>query len=637
MRIKWLSLVRVLGLAMVLTYHFFTRLLPGGFFGVDLFFALSGYLTTALIVEEFRKTGGFRCFAFFKRRFLRIFPPLFLSLIITLPFALLISPDFITGIARQAAGALGFVTNYLEILGGGSYEAQLLPHLYIHTWSLALEMHYYLLWGLACLGIGALVWRLVKKEDHRLRRLKIALAVPAVLLAVLCWWNMQRLFAASPGNPTKAYFDSPSHALPFFVGSIAGALFGIDIKETIAAKLSSRLSLCASIAAMALAAGGLVMMGVFFTFNEKKTYQYGFALAALLAVLLICAARALHEGTPKLKRDPRAVSFVADTSYGVYLFHWPLYIVFGNIISRNWLASLITLVLSLGLAAMTFYGIEPLLHGKKPWENHKALKIAYPAMAMLCLFGLAGSVRVVARAPEINSLELPILVGNIYQDAESAAALHGRAAAIPAEPIKDRGRAPFCADAVHDPSLADNAWIPAVSIYSIPGGVSFIGDSVALAADRLLRETIPDSRIDMEVSRKLEMGREVLREWQAEGSLREYVVIALGTNDGTEALVHLDGILEELPAGCRVVLVTPYLAKPELGIDDREIAAYYRKLAQALPYVTVADWAMAIAGRPELLGPDGTHLKANSATAMQLFTDVVLKGIDEAGRKEGKG
>ena len=634
MRIKWLGLARVLGLAMVLTYHFFKRLLPGGFFGVDLFFALSGYLTTALIVEEFRKTGGFRCFAFFKRRFLRIFPPLFLSLIITLPFALLVSPDFTAGIARQAAGALGFVTNYLEILGGGSYEAQLLPHLYIHTWSLALEVHYYLLWGLACLGIGALVWRFVKKEDHRLRWLKIALAVPAVILAALCWWNMRRLFAASPGNPTKAYFDSLSHALPFFIGSAAGALFGISIKENIAAKLNRRLCLFASIAAMALAAGGLIAIGVFFTFNEKKTYQYGFALAALLATIIICAARVLHEATPGLKRDPRALSFAADTSYGVYLFHWPLYIVFSNIISRNWLASLITLILSLGLAAMTFYGIEPLLRGKKPWEKHRALKLAYPAMAMLCLFGLAGSVQVVARAPEINNLELPILVGNIYQDAESAASLHGRSAAIPAEPIKDRDRIPFWADAVHDPSLADGAWIPAVSIYSIPGGVSLIGDSVSLGADPLLRETIPNLLLDAEISRSLKAGRELLREWQDDGSLREYVVISLGSNSTNDWRAQIDGMLDELPAGCRVVFVTPYRGIPDPGVFDKEVATYYRALAETLPYVTVADWAEVAAERQELLAADKEHLGGDRA--MQLFTDVVLKGIAEAGRKAGK-
>jgi len=464
--------------------------------------------------------------------------------------------------------------------------------------------------------------------------LKITLAGLSTVLAGLCWWNMRRLFAAS--NPTRAYFDSLSHALPFFAGSAAGALFGIKMEGKTAAKLNTRLCLAISIAVTALAAGGLVTMGVFFTFNEERTYQYGFALAALLAVSILCGLRALHEATPHIKRDPRALSFFADTSYGVYLFHWPLYIVFGNLISRTWLASLIALILSLGLAAMTFYGIEPLLRGKKPWEKHRVMKIAYPAVAMLCLFGLAESVQVIARAPEINNLELPIMVGNIYQDAESAAALHGRAAAIPAEPVADRGRAPFWADAAHDPSLAGGAWVPAVRIHAIPGGVSFIGDSVALSADRLLRETIPDCTIDLEVSRKLGMGREVLREWQAEGSLRETVVIALGTNDGAEALVHLDGILGELPAGCRVVLVTPYLAKPERGIDDRVIAAYYRALAQTLPYVTVADWADVVAGRPDLLGADGYHLNYSNRKAAQVYTDIVLEGIAQAGKKEGK-
>ena len=640
MRIKWLGLVRVLGLAMVLLYHFFKGLLPGGFFGVDLFFALSGYLTTALFVEEFRKTGAFRWLDFCKRRFMRIFPPLLLSVVITLPFALLISPDFTGGIARQAAGALGFATNYLEILGGGSYEAQLLPHLYIHTWSLALEMHYYLLWGLACLGAAALLWVLVKKPEKRPRLLQLALAVPAVVLAGLCWWNMRRLFAASPGNPTKAYFDSLSHALPFFVGSAAGALFGIKLKEKIAERLNSRLCFAISSSVVALAAGGLSMMGVFFTFNQARTYQYGFALAALLATAVICGLRALHEATPKIKRDPKAISFVADTSYGVYLFHWPLYIVFSNVISRNWLVSLVTLALSLGLAAITFYGIEPLLHTqpvlliKKQWKKHWAMKIFYPAVAMLCLFGLAGSAQVLARAPEINDLELPIMVGNLYQDAESAAALHARAAAIPAEPVIARDKPPAWADAAHDPSLADLSWVPAVNIGAMPGGVSFVGDSVSLGAERFLRETIPNSLVDCEVSRTMRAGRALLREWQDDGSLREYVVIALGANGYGDWQAQIDAMLDELPAGHRVVFVTPYLGKPDPGISEREIAAYYRELARTLPYVTVADWAEAVEPHQDLLASDRTHLLGNRAA--QLFADVVLMGIDEAGRKEGK-
>ena len=639
MKIKWLGLVRVLGLALVLVYHFFKDLLPGGFFGVDLFFTLSGYLTTALFIEEFRKSGGFKWLDFCKRRFLRIFPPLLLSIIITLPFALLISPDFTGGIARQTAGALGFVTNYLEILGGGSYEAQLLPHLYIHTWSLALEMHFYLVWGLVCLGAVALLWLLVKNEKRRLPALKLALGIPAVICAVLCWWNMQRLFAANPGNPTAAYFDSLSHGLPFFIGAAAGALFGIKIKKSTAQRLNSPVCAGASIAALVLAAGGLVFMGLRFGFTEARTYKYGFLLASLLAAAIILASRALHEATPNLKRDPRAVSFIADTSYGVYLFHWPLYIVFGSIIAQNWLVSLVTFALSLGLAALSFYGAEPLLHKKtglkeflrdKPW-----LKITALATAILCVLGLAGSAAVLVRAPEINSLELPIMVGNVYQDAESAAELYNRAAAIQAEPIKDREKIVTWGDAVHNPSLADGEWIPAVHIESIPGGVSFLGDSVALGADRLLRDTIPNSYVNSEVSRSLIAGRQLLRDWQADGSLREYVVISLGSNGYGDWQAQIDGMLAELPAGCRVVFVTPFIGKPVKDIKDKEIAAYYRQLEQELPYVTVAEWAQAIAQHQDYLASDKIHL--NGSKARQLFVDTVLQGIARAGEKPGKG
>jgi len=634
-RIKWLGLARVLGLAMVLIYHFFRRVLPGGFLGVDLFFTLSGYLTTALFVEEFRKTGGLKWLDFCKRRFMRIFPPLFLSVIITLPFALLTAPDFTGGIDRQAAGALGFVTNYLEILSGGSYEAQMLPHLYIHTWSLALEMHYYLLWGLACLGITALVWLLMKDENRRLPLLKWGLALPALLLAGLCWWNMQRLFAASPGNPTAAYFDSAAHALPFFIGSAAGALFGIQIDEKTAARLRNRVTAGISVAVMVLAAGGLAAMGVLFTFSQQRTYQVGFPLASLLAAVLICAARALHEAAPGV-REPRAIGFVADTSYGVYLFHWPLYIVFSNVFIKNWLASLLTLGLSLGLAAMTFYGIEPLLHGKKPWKKRPLLlRTFYPAVAVLVLCGLAGSGLVFARAPVINDLELPIMVGHIYQDAQSAADMERRLSSLRAEPMPGRGRPPAWSDAVHDPSLADSDWVPAVYIDEVPGGVTFLGDSVALGAVSLLQQTIPGIFVDAEISRTLPDGRELLLEWQADASLRETVVIALGTNNTEAWQVPVDAMVEELPAGCRLILVTPYIGNPLTeDIYHAEVAAYYRQLARTLPYVTVADWAQAIIPNPDYLAADKVHFYGRRAA--QLFVDLVLEAVAEAERKPGK-
>ncbi len=123
--------------------------------GVDLFFTLSGYLTTALLIDEFAKHKKIDIVSFFRRRFYRILPPLVLTILLVLPLALLVRNDFIANIGNQIAAALGFMTNFFEILSGGSYENQFSPHLFVHTWTLAIEVQYYLVWA-------GLVWYLTR-------------------------------------------------------------------------------------------------------------------------------------------------------------------------------------------------------------------------------------------------------------------------------------------------------------------------------------------------------------------------------------------------------------------------------------------------------------------------------------------
>ena len=149
MRIKWFSLIRITGLLLVLLYHFFQTIFPGGFFGVDVFFTFSGFLITALLIEEFSKNHEIDLVGFFRRRFYRIVPPVVLMVLVTMPFTFLVRQDYVAGIGGQIAGVLGFMTNFYEMLTGGSYESQFIPHLFVHNWSLAVEVHYYVLWGLA--------------------------------------------------------------------------------------------------------------------------------------------------------------------------------------------------------------------------------------------------------------------------------------------------------------------------------------------------------------------------------------------------------------------------------------------------------------------------------------------------------
>ena len=116
MRIKWFSLVRITGLLLVLLYHFFQKAFPGGFIGVDIFFTFSGFLITSLLIDEFARSKAIDLRGFLKRRFYRIVPPLVLMVLIVMPFTVLIRKDFVAGIGTQIAAALGFVTNFFEIM-----------------------------------------------------------------------------------------------------------------------------------------------------------------------------------------------------------------------------------------------------------------------------------------------------------------------------------------------------------------------------------------------------------------------------------------------------------------------------------------------------------------------------------------
>jgi len=646
--IKWFSLVRIAGITLVLIYHFFRDILPGGFFGVDVFFVFSGYLITALIVEEVNRKGNYKFFAFLKRRFVRTFPPLLVAIIFTLPFALLLAPDFVGGIGRQVSAALGFVTNYFEIAGGGSYEAQLLPHLYVHTWSLALEMHYYLLWGLLCAGLVLLVRRFTYKATARQRGAILCggLVVASLLLTVLCWQNMQALYAAAAANagdnpvdPSLAYFASTSRAFPFFMGSAVGALFGVRI-EGKAGILRKKYAKFIFISVMACSAIGLFAMSAIYSFGEQKTYQYGILLASLLAVALICAARALHEAAPNT-REPKALTTLADLSYGVFLAHWPLYVVFSEMIRHNWLAALATLALSLLFAAMILYGVEPQfrgqgfrVQGRLSWrELGRRKQAVYPALAVLCILALAGSVRVLWAAPGVTSLEQGIINGALYQQADRIGALRRQTGEI--KPPVDRRHALISgfADAPENASFDD--WMPAVAVNSIPGGISFLGDSVSLGANKLLTEMIPDIEADSAASRNLYSGMEKLQEWVDGEALREYVVISLGTNSFGDWQKQIDKMVDSIPAGRRLILVTPFIGKELQGSMNREVAAYYRELAAEVPWITLADWSNEISRQPELLAPDKIHF-GNVKACSRIFVDLVLLAIQEAGRKSVK-
>ena len=182
--------LRAIAVGSVLLYHAGLAWVPGGFAGVDIFFVISGFLITTLLVREKRSTGRVDLIGFWTRRARRLLP----ALVVVVPVAILIArtveTDLLVGIRRQAVGALTFSTNWLEIAHGSNYFAATSPQLFMNFWSLAVEEQFYLFWPLVTLVLLALHRYLAVTEG----------ALAALVLVTFGLSQPQAAHAASDGS-----------------------------------------------------------------------------------------------------------------------------------------------------------------------------------------------------------------------------------------------------------------------------------------------------------------------------------------------------------------------------------------------------------------------------------------------------
>ena len=598
MRIKWFSLVRITGLLLVLLYHFFQKVFPGGFIGVDIFFTFSGFLITALLIDEFARHQKIDLKGFLRRRFYRIVPPLVFMVLLVMPFTFLVRRDFIAGIGTQIAAVFGFVTNFYEMLSGGSYESQFIPHLFIHTWSLALEVHYYVLWAL-------LAWFLGKKaKSVGQYRGYIFLSSTALFLVTFLTFFVGALVTK---NLSNVYFSSIAHVFPFFVGSALATVTGITTTSPNLTQLVKKLSLQKTLAILAGAFLVLLLLTFILPFDSVWTYLFGFLVATLAGSVMIVMTRVLHEKTPDQK-EPAVITFIADTSYGVYLFHWPFYIIFSQLMTNGW-ASLLTTLVSFSLAALSFYIIEPTLAGREPKIFGISMDLSsftkplfYSAIPLtLLMFGIA------LFAPRVGAFDENLITEGLRQSDSKMQITRAQ---------------------------VDNA---SATSYNVSDGVTMIGDSVNLRASDYLKQVLPDIQLDALVSRNLDSGLKVYETDIANRVLLKNVVIALGTNSSNNYQELLDKFVQELPKGHRLIFVTPYDGREANDSNSVTVQTrqYEMELAKKYDYVYIADWYQAAIDNPAIwAGTDNVHFGLESDGSIDvggnLYAKVVKEAVDQA-------
>ncbi|WP_434350061.1 acyltransferase family protein [Streptococcus sp. KHUD_014] len=594
MRIKWFSLIRITGLLLVLLYHFFQTLFPGGFFGVDVFFTFSGFLITSLLLEEYGQKGQIDLLGFFRRRFYRIFPPVVLMILVTMPFTFLVRQDYVAGIGSQIAGVLGFMTNFYEMLTGGSYESQFIPHLFVHNWSLAVEVHYYILWGLA-------VWFLSKraKSSGQLRGTVFLLSSAAFIISFLSMFIGSFIVSSY----STVYFSSFTHVYPFFIGSVMATLVGVRQTTTLVKRLNNTWDLKQTLLVFGAGLGVLLLLTFFVKFTYLFAYLIGFLLASLAALAMILATRVLHEKTPNIE-EPRVISFLADTSYAVYLFHWPFYIIFTQLMG-NLPAVILTTVLSYLFATLSFYVIEPLIAGKTTGLLQKAKEIPHIKTVFVTSSGILTLITLIVMiiAPQVGAFETDLTVNGLKQ----------------AQTNLTRTK-----------TVADQT---EASRYNITDGVSIIGDSVTLRATPGLQEVLPDAQTDGQVSRNTKQANAIMLNNSQNKALPKIVVIATGVNNPEDYKADIDSLVTNLPKGHQLVLVTPYEGDTSQETQPyvEQYASYAREVAQKYPYIEIADWNQVSKDHPDIWkGTDQVHF-GNDNTKLEegakLYAETIASAI----------
>ncbi len=301
--------LRALAVLAVLLYHSQLPWMAGGFLGVDVFFVISGYLITSLLLAEWRQRGRIDLPAFWLRRARRLLPALFLLIGVTLGLAIALLPDEVAGLRSDAAAAMGYVTNWYLVFSHKSYfEIMGRPSLFRHLWSLAVEEQFYILWPPI---FAFLMW---------LWRPRYVLM--AVLAGALASTVLMALQYRPEGDPSRVYYGTDTRG----VGLLAGAALAFLWAPGRLGRWASRARVILLDVVGLAALGGLAYFFVRLDGFQPLLYRGGFALVALTSAVLIAVTVHPHAHLGRVL-DRQPLRWLGLRSYGVYLWHWPVFMV----------------------------------------------------------------------------------------------------------------------------------------------------------------------------------------------------------------------------------------------------------------------------------------------------------------------
>lgn len=550
--------LRAVAVIAVMLYHLGFSWIPGGFLGVDLFFVISGYVITRLLLDSIQRSGGLDLRAFYKARIRRLFPPLVFMIFVTVFYIGIWAPETMRRFVSDSPFALlGGMNWWLVFRHTDYFDTISRPPLLQHTWSLGVEAQFYLIWPLILL----LVLRQFGKAKIPGAALFIA-AISGIALLLVSFG----VDAANASQVSHVYFGTDTHSIGLFLGAALAVSW-------VPQNLQERVNRRAQDFIDGIGVVGFVgLLGVFLLVNENDPtlYKLAFPLAGLFGcAILTSIVHPASRFAPIL--SSKVAVWIGERSYAIYLWHWVVFQVTRPAVDlegSTWALYALRILVVFALADISLRLVElPIRSGlveywfkgmKYRTKNVQRRQKSTVVASILLL--ILGTSYISANAISQSDKEMAIIKQQLEQ------------------PIQ-----------------------PSKTTATQPGGLWVTGDSVILGIHYELDARSHIAIINARVGRQATELIEVMRADKANAA-DSIVIFNMGNNNKLTSDQVL-AVFEEVKNQPRIIVVNTAVPRGWRDENNALIAQY-----AALYGATVIDWATISAGHPEYFAPDGVHL-----------------------------